>query len=144
MGQQDSLAIALTSFGCLLVNACYGRQAPPPLGILFPGLTQHRYPSELYEGLLALLLFGGLIWLSQRNLSRGALFLTFLAGYSIGRALVDMTRLNLGGQIGAVDQFISIGVALAAVVVMWLGMKRSMGLGLPIPDIHSDGGKASK
>ena len=110
------LAVALTSFGCLLRNTCYGRQAPPPLGVLFPGLTQHRYPSELYEGLLALLLFGALLWLSQRRPAGGVLFLVFLLGYAVDRALVDLTRIDLGGRITTVDPYVSAAVALAAVL----------------------------
>jgi len=117
------LAIALTRFGCLLRNACYGQQAPPPLGILFPGLTEPRYPSELYEGLLALLVFGGLTWLSGRNPQKGTLFLTFLVGYPLARALVDVTRIELGSQIGAADPFFSMGVAMAAVLFLVLGRR---------------------
>lgn len=41
-----------------------------PFGILFPGLTQHWCRSELYEGLLAMLLFGVLLCPSQRTLIR--------------------------------------------------------------------------
>ena len=130
------LMIALTSFGCLLQNTCYGRQASPPLGILFPGLTQHRYPSELYEGLLALLLFGALLWLSQRHPARGVLFFAFLLGYSVDRILVDPTRIDLGGQIGTVDPYISTAVALVAVLGLWLVMRRGRGYGLAMPGIR--------
>ena len=130
------LLIALTSFGCLLQNACYGRLASPPLGILFPGLTQHRYPSELYEGLLAFLLFGVLLWLSQRHPARGVLFFAFLLGYAVDRILVDPTRIDLGGQIGTADPYISTAVAVVAVLGLWLVVRRGRGFGLAMPGIR--------
>ena len=111
--------IAITRISCLLVNACYGARAPAPLGIVFPGLTQPRYPSELYEGLVAILIFGSLLWLSQRNLLKGTLFLTFLIAYPLGRAVVDVTRLNLGA-LGAADIYVSVAVALAAASVLFV------------------------
>lgn len=130
------LAIALTRFGCLLENACYGRQAAPPMGVLFPGLTQHRYPSDLYEGLLALLLFGGLLWLTQRKPTRGVVLLSFLAGYPAVRALIDLTRINLGGQVGAVDPLLSMALALAAAVLLLLTGRRYDALGQAVPGIR--------
>ena len=111
--------IAITQISCLLGNECYGARAPAPLGIVFPGLTQPRYPSELYEGLVAILIFGSLLWLSQRNLLKGTLFLTFLIAYPMGRAVVDVTRLNLGA-LGAADIYVSVAVALAAAAVLFV------------------------
>ena len=136
--------ISLTRFGCLAGNSCYGIPVPPPLGVLFPGLTQPRYPSELYEGLLALAIFGGLLWLSQRKPPEGTLFLAFLIVYSYGRAVIDLTRINYGGQFGAVDVFLSIGVALAAAVVFWVRRNRTNnrdGYGL---DVRPDQSEAMK
>jgi len=118
------LAIALTRFGCLLQNSCYGAQAGPPLGILFPGLTQPRYPSEIYEGLLALMIFGCLLWLAQRKPANGNVFLAFLIAYSFGRAVIDLTRINLGGHFGVADLYLSIGVALAAALFFWISRRR--------------------
>ena len=125
-GLYAPFAIAITRFSCLLSNTCYGVKASPPLGIVFPGLTQARYPSELYEGLLALALFGGLVWISHLRPTKGALFLTFLIGYPLARALTDLTRINLGGgQLGAIDIFLSVGVALAAGALLWTKWSRA-------------------
>ncbi|MCH7606942.1 MAG: prolipoprotein diacylglyceryl transferase [Chloroflexi bacterium] len=114
------LAIAAVRFSCLIDNSCYGRQAPAPLGILFPGLTQPRLPSDLYEGFLTLLLFAGLLWLSERHARRGGtLFLGFLIGYPLIRAAVDMTRISVGGMVQTVDPLLSIGLAAAAGALTW-------------------------
>ena len=112
--------IAMTRISCLFGNACYGARAPAPLGIVFPGLSLPRYPSELYEGLLALMIFGALLLLSQRNPYQGTLFLTFLVAYPVARASIDLTRINLGAHIGAADLFLSVGVALSAGVVLFM------------------------
>jgi len=128
-GLYTPLAIALTRFGCLLENTCYGRRAAPPLGILFPGLTQHRYPSELYEGLMAFLLFGILFWLSQKRRTEGFLFLSFLIGYPIARTLTGLTRINLGGNIRMVDPVLSVGVAVCAMLLLWLMANPGKGTG---------------
>ena len=114
------LAIAAVRFSCLIDNSCYGRQAPPPFGILFPGLTQPRLPSDLYEGLLALLLFAALLWLNERQTLRtGTLFLSFLVGYPVIRAIVDMTRISVGGMVQTVDPLLSIGLAATAGALTW-------------------------
>ena len=88
------------------------------------GLTQPRYPSELYEGLFALLIFGSLLWLSQRRPAKGTIFLVFLVVYPYGRAAIDITRINFGGHYGAPDLFLSIGIALVAELVFWLTRNR--------------------
>jgi phosphatidylglycerol:prolipoprotein diacylglycerol transferase len=119
-GLYAAVAIAITRFSCLLWNTCYGALASPPLGIVFPGLTRARYPSELYEGLFALALFGGLVWIGQRNPPRGTIFLTFLIGYASARALIDLTRIGHG----LADPVLSIGVALVAAGVLWFTLRR--------------------
>ena len=114
------LAIAAVRFSCLLDNSCYGRQAPPPFGILFPTLSQPRLPSDLYEGFLALLLFAVLLWLSERPALRtGMLFLSFLVGYPVIRAIVDVTRISVGGMERTVDPLLSIGLATVAGALIW-------------------------
>jgi phosphatidylglycerol:prolipoprotein diacylglycerol transferase len=118
-GLYAPLVISISRFGCLFENVCYGVRGSPPLAIVFPGLTQPRYPSELYEGLFSLLIFGVLMWLGQRNVANGTIFLAFLIGYPLGRALIDLTRINLGGYLGPVDPILSLGVALTAVLMLF-------------------------
>lgn len=75
------VGMVVARLGCLLGNSCLGRITSQPFGVVFPGLTQGRYPSELYEGRFALLLFGILILISHRRLPVGSLFLVFLTAY---------------------------------------------------------------
>jgi prolipoprotein diacylglyceryltransferase len=109
------LVIAVQRFGCLLDNACYGRQMPAPFGIQFAGLAQPRFPSDLYEGLLTLLLFAGLLWFSSRAVRpAGTLLAGFLVGYPLIRAAIDMTRISVGGMERTFDPLLSIAIATAA------------------------------
>ena len=120
------LGIALYRLACLWTGACFGNQAPPPLGVRFPGLVGPRYPSELYEGLLALALFGGLALLAERRPRPGTVALAFLGGYGLLRALVDLTRIRLGSAWGASDIALSLGVAGLA-GLLWLARRREAG-----------------
>ena len=112
--------------GCLLGNSCFGEAASEPFGVVFPGLTQARYPSELYEGLFALLLFGVLTLLSTRRLHPGSLFLVFLVAYPIGRALVDFTRIDLGSGMSGIA--LPFSLVLAAVATVGLVIHTNVGL----------------
>lgn len=119
------LGIALYRLGCLLTGTCFGNQAPPPLGVRFPGLVGPRFPSELYEGLLSLALFGALALVAERRPRPGTLFLAFLGGYGLLRALVDLTRIRLGSVWGASDVFLSLAVAgLAGLALAGLARRR--------------------
>ena len=133
-GLYAPLGIAITRFACLLRNTCYGVKAPPPLGIVFPGLTQSRYPSELYEGLLALLVFGGLLWLSEGRLRSGGLFLGFVVGYPLARAVVDLTRVDLGSQWGAAYPILSVAVAMLAATALWFRQRAAESLTIAVSE----------
>ena len=47
-----ALGLAVQRTGCVVRSDCFGAVAPPPWGIVFPGLTQPRYPAELVEAVL--------------------------------------------------------------------------------------------
>lgn len=108
-----ALGLALYRAGCLVRGDCFGAQAPAPLGVVFPGLTQPRYPAELYEAILALGLCGLLLWWRSRRRFPGEVGLAFLTVYPLLRAAVDLSRINLGGW-PSPDQLISVGFATAA------------------------------
>lgn len=116
------LGIVAQRFSCVVTTSCYGRPAPSPFGIQFAGNAQARIPSDLYEGLLTLLLFAWLLWLSARSYQqpRGGLFLAFLVGYPLIRAAIDMTRISIGGMGRSTDPMLSIAVAMVAGASLWL------------------------
>lgn len=53
----------------------------------------YHHPSFLYESIWNLLIFGLLIWLSNRDFIKdGDLFFTYLIGYSLGRFFIEDLR----------------------------------------------------
>lgn len=114
-----ALGIGVQRAGCVVRGDCFGAIAPEPLGIVFPGLTQPRYPAELYEAILALGLFVLLtIWHRRRRFD-GELILKLLIVYPLARAFVDLFRINLEG-LPTADQVISVGIAAASGVGLLL------------------------
>jgi prolipoprotein diacylglyceryltransferase len=112
------LGIALHGFACLLHGDCAGRPAAAPLGVTLPGLTLPRYPSDLYEAVLTLSLFGALLLLSARRARGGVLVGVFLVGYPLVRSLVDLTRLasstSLWGDVAPALVLVAVGVGFLA------------------------------
>ena len=83
-------------FGCLMNGCCYGRPSSVPWAIKFPeghetgGL--HVHPTQIYESLLSLALFGGLAWLYRRKRFDGQVFATYLMCYAVLRSIVEIFR----------------------------------------------------
>ena len=89
------------------INAeLWGRPTELPWGVAFPGQAAQfcpgvlgicaRHPSQLYEAVLEGLVLGSvLLWMAWRRQalkSPGLLIGTFLAGYGIGRFIVEFVR----------------------------------------------------
>lgn len=114
-----ALGIAVQRAGCVLRGDCFGAIAPPPLGLVFPGFTQPRYPAELYEAALTLGLFALLsIWLRHRRFE-GEIVMALLTIYLPLRAFANLFRINLDG-VPTLDQIVSLGLAAAAGVTLLL------------------------
>ncbi len=101
----------------------------PPHRPLEYAQFEYFHPTFLYESLWDAIVFALLVWIFRDRLARapGALFLTYLGLYSLGRFFTEGLRtdaLMLGSSI-RVAQLVSIlGVVLAVVVVPLL-LKRS-------------------
>jgi phosphatidylglycerol:prolipoprotein diacylglycerol transferase len=118
-----------TRAGCLLNGCCAGRVTNGWLALPLPdvsGHTQRRIPTQLLEmGWAALLLLGALM-LWPRLPFAGALFLYLMAGYGLGRLLIEPTRAehDTVGPRGllALHSLISlalIAIALGALTLAW-------------------------
>ena len=118
------LGVALFRLTCLLHGVCWGRATDTFLGIQFPGLTIPRYPSELYEGLLALGLFAALLHVGLRRPSPGLLSVAFLLGYAMVRGLIDLTRIQAGFWPKA-DPWLALAMAMLGLVGLWAALRYS-------------------
>jgi len=89
------IGTVFTRIGCLLHGCCGGRPTSGPFGLDLPdhrGIWRRRLPTQLLEaGWAILLLFGvAAIW-GQRPFD-GAVYLSALMGYGLGRFALELTR----------------------------------------------------
>jgi phosphatidylglycerol:prolipoprotein diacylglycerol transferase len=91
-------------------GCCFGRTCDLPWAIRFPNQSfawtrQHSlglvgasdrslavHPTQIYEALLSLALYGGLAWLYRRKKFDGQIFATYLVCYAVLRSFVEMFR----------------------------------------------------
>ena len=121
--------------GCLLNGCCYGRQTDVPWAITFTNpqardlsgtpLDTPLHPTEIYDALLNLVLYGFLAWLFRRKRFDGQVFATYLLCYAVTRSIVEYFRgdyTSLHYHLGLTPaQWISVpifatGLALAAIL----------------------------
>jgi phosphatidylglycerol:prolipoprotein diacylglycerol transferase len=82
--------------GCLLNGCCYGYACNLPWAIRFPadhetgGVPVH--PTEIYDALLNLVLYGMLAWLFRRRKFDGQVFATYLMVYAVFRSVSEHFR----------------------------------------------------
>jgi phosphatidylglycerol:prolipoprotein diacylglycerol transferase len=93
-----ALGQALGRIGCLLNGCCYGRACSLPWAIRFPPDNAARaptfpvHPTEIYESLLDLALYGVLAWRFRRKKFDGQVFAVYLTGYALARSFVELFR----------------------------------------------------
>ncbi|MFA6472824.1 MAG: prolipoprotein diacylglyceryl transferase [Candidatus Latescibacterota bacterium] len=95
-----ALGEAFTRIGCFLNGCCFGHPTHSPFGIIFPdtcaagsyfpGVPIH--PTQLYNSLVGLMIFGLLLWLERYKKFDGFTALMFFMLYSIGRFTIDFFR----------------------------------------------------
>jgi len=106
----------------------WGRVTDVPWGLLFPGQSEPRHPSQLYEAALeGLVLFFVLRFIIYRYgaLKRpGTVLGGFVLGYGIGRSIVECFR-EPDAQIGylwgglTMGMLLSIPMAIAGAFIVW-------------------------
>jgi phosphatidylglycerol:prolipoprotein diacylglycerol transferase len=82
--------------GCLMNGCCYGRACSLPWAIHFPADHETHgagvHPTQIYESLLNLGLYGALAWLFRRRKFDGHVFAAYLIGYAFLRSFVELFR----------------------------------------------------
>ena len=142
-----ALGYAIGRIGCFLVGDDYGRPTNLPWGIAFPnGLPSTTagelrqafgvdipasipdtdllrvHPTQLYETLAGLLIWGIGLWLFRRGLRPGTVALVLLALLAVERFLVEIVRVKDDRFFGpfTMAQVISICVLLIVFAATWL------------------------
>jgi phosphatidylglycerol---prolipoprotein diacylglyceryl transferase len=135
MAPSIALGYVFGRIGCLMNGCCFGRACSLPWAIRYPaGHSTHPvgepalpvHPTQIYESLLSLCLYGFLAWLYRRKKFDGQVFATYLVSYAILRSFVEMFRGDypeyqhfLGGW-ATPAQLVSIGILLAGLIMLWL------------------------
>ncbi len=144
-----ALGYVFGRIGCLMNGCCYGRICELPWAIQFPNQSNpwHQqfsqglvgpsdrslpvHPTQIYESLLNLALYGALEWLYRRKKFDGQIFATYLVCYAVLRSFVEMFRgdypeyqRHLGGWVTPAH-LVSV-VILAAGLVLFRLLPRAM------------------
>lgn len=127
-----ALGYVFGRIGCLLNGCCYGRACDLPWAIQFPPNnplhppTYPVHPTEVYDSLLNLGLYGALAWLYRRKKFDGQVFAVYLVSYAVLRSLVEVFRGDypqyqhfLGGW-ATPAHLVSFGILAAGVVLLWV------------------------
>lgn len=115
------LALAIGRIGCLLNGCCYGKPTGLPWGITFPvstGILGPRHPTQVYEIILDLALFGFLWWKKDSFQRDGTAFWVFVMGYGTIRFLMEFFREHSTANAALLFQLMSVGFVLAAAAVL--------------------------
>ncbi len=119
-----ALGHSLGRLGCFAQGCCYG--GPSDYGLAFPmespaslqfgGVPVH--PTQLYEAVGLLLLFGVLMGMRKRMRFEGALFLLYLGTYSLFRFLLEFLRADdRGFYVPAGEHMVSVS-QIASLVIL--------------------------
>jgi phosphatidylglycerol:prolipoprotein diacylglycerol transferase len=123
------LGQAIGRIGCFLNGCCYGTPVSlnNAFGVLFPGESVLRHPTQIYESIGLLVLFLMLKkWQSARRF-KGEIFLGYALSYSVLRFLIeflrgDNPRILLGltiGQLVSVAMFLVSAAMLGTGYILW-------------------------
>ena len=114
-----ALGLALGRIGNFINQEFYGKPTSLPWGVFFDNIEQKRHPSQIYESLKNLLIFGITLKLFIfKKLKRGTIFWLFILFYSILRFSVEFlkdmpTLFNL-----TYGQIISIPLIILSIIML--------------------------
>lgn len=91
------LAQAIGRVGCTLNGCCYGTECDLPWAITYTAQIHNRvigpvHPTQIYEIIYNLIIFGVLLLLRKRFRPDGSLFLIYLTFYAAWRLGIDFIR----------------------------------------------------
>lgn len=93
---------AIGRVGCFFGGCCYGGLCDLPWGVVFPNLgIGPRHPTQLYEGLANLAIFGILFAFRKNKPFNGFLFLLYVMLYSATRFSIEFLRGDPSQMIGS-------------------------------------------
>lgn len=123
-----TIAHGIGRIGCFLAGCCYGKETDSIFGILFPGMANPVYPTQLFEAIFLLILSAILFLIAYKKESTITMSL-YLVLYGIFRFLIEFIRGDdRGGTILSLSpaQFISIIAVITGVVLFFVINKKEI------------------
>jgi phosphatidylglycerol---prolipoprotein diacylglyceryl transferase len=126
------LGQAIGRLGCFAAGCCYGRPADVPWAVTFRDpytlrqvgtpLDTPLHPSQLYESLATLAIFGALMWMSSRKRFHGQIALAYVGLYAFARFVLeyfrgDAARGTVFGGVLSTSQFIAVLMVLGVLLL---------------------------
>jgi prolipoprotein diacylglyceryl transferase len=140
------LGTAITRVGCLLFGCDYGRRSDLPWAIRFPAdspawqdhvshfgldkaspLSFPVHPTQIYETLASLAVFGLCMYLRRVRKFSGEVFVGWVMGYGILRSTIELFRGDADrGTVGplSTSQFIGLVSSVAVAALLFFLLKR--------------------
>ena len=121
------LGYVLGRMGCLMNGCCFGKACDLPWAIRFPETHSTHgapvHPTQVYDALLSLVLWGVLEWLFRRKRFDGQVFAAYLLGYAVLRSVVEFFRgdypAHYFGGWATPAHLVSIGIFAAGLILWW-------------------------
>lgn len=122
-----TIALAVGRIGCFLNGCCYGKECNVPWAVEFKGAGIHglRHPTQIYESLMLIVCFIGMLWWWKKKKFNGEMTLLMFSSYGLVRFIVEIFRENTpdqypGGLPFSLAQYFSVFlmVACAAAIII--------------------------
>jgi phosphatidylglycerol:prolipoprotein diacylglycerol transferase len=117
--------------GCTLHGCCGGRPSTAALALYLPdhrGLWCRRLPTQLFEGGWALLILAAAVAMRNHRPFSGALFLSAVAAYGVGRFAIEAMR-EARPQVGSINlqQILAAVLSLSSTIGLVVLSRSSVG-----------------
>lgn len=128
------LGHAIGRVGCFLNGCCYGKATTLPWGVFMADACRH--PTQLYESVFNLVLYGVMLRTYLRKKRDGVVLALYLLVYPPGRFLVEFLRGDERQHLGPLSaaQWLSVVLCLAGVALLLAVRRRPAG-----SNGHTDG-----
>lgn len=114
-----ALGNAFGRIGNFINGELYGTPTTLPWGVLFPGTTEPRHPTQIYEAAYNILIFAVLFSLRNKKWKDGTLFATFMILYAVFRFSAEFIKdLPNYGPL-TMGQWLTIPVFLIGAIILY-------------------------
>jgi len=116
-----ALGQSVGRIGCFINGCCFGKTVSHSIpGVIFPGETVARHPTQLYASLALLLIFVILKLAGERKPGAGFIFGLYLILYSLQRFCIDFLRADTPRYLFnlTTSQLISASIFVCVITIM--------------------------